>query len=101
MSVLKKQMKGSKVQSVIDLESLFLRLLVIGQRRQMELEPLFAYELCSVPPSIIDEHSCLRKASKSGLVKRLGVLDINPEAAECCYHRCVTAILSHRVATWR
>ena len=64
MSVLKKKVKGNKVRPVIDLENIFLWLLMIGQRRQMELEPLFSYKLCSVPSSLIDEHGCLRKASK-------------------------------------
>ena len=44
----------------------------------MELEPLFAYVLCAVPPALIDEHGCLRKSSKSELMKRLGVLDASP-----------------------
>ncbi len=72
MSVLKQQIKGNnKVRSVIDLESIFLRMLMIGQQRQMELGPLFTYELCAVPSSL----GCLRKGNKSGLVKRLGVLE--------------------------
>ena len=40
MSVIKKQYKSKLVRPVIDL----LRLLIVGQR-QIELEPLFAYEL--------------------------------------------------------
>jgi hypothetical protein len=81
MYVLKKQ-KGNKNRPVIDLENIFLRLLMIGQRRQMEIEPLFAYELCAVPSSLIDEHGCLRKGNKSGLVKRLGVFQNLPTPAE-------------------
>ena len=56
MSLLKKQVKGKKDSPAIDLENLFLRLLMIGQKRQTELGSLFAYELCSVPSSLIDEH---------------------------------------------
>ena len=48
----------------------------------MELEPLFAYELCAVPPALIDEHGCLRKSSKSGLMKHLSVLDASPAIAD-------------------
>ena len=70
------------VRPVIDLENIFLRLLMIGQKRQMELGPLFAYELCAVPSSLIDEHGCLRKSNKSGLVKHLGVLETLPIAPE-------------------
>ena len=42
MSVLKKKVKGNKIRPIIDLENFFLRLLMIGQWRQMELEPLFS-----------------------------------------------------------
>ena len=55
---------------------------MIGQQRQMELEPLFVYELCSVPSSLIDEHSCLHKGNKSGLIKHLSVLEILPSAPD-------------------
>ena len=78
MSLLKKQMKGKSVRPVIDLESIFLRLLMIGQQREIELEHLFAYELCAVPSSLIDEHGCLCKGNKSDLVKRLGVPETLP-----------------------
>ena len=74
----KKQTKGTKNNPVIDFETIFLRLLLIGQQRQLDLGPLFSYELCAVPPALIDEYSCLRKGNKSGLVKRLGVLEMNP-----------------------
>ncbi len=41
-----------------------------------------SHELCAVPPSLIDEHRCLRKGNKSDLVKRLGVPETAPLAAE-------------------
>ncbi len=66
----------------IALENIFLRLLMIRQRRQMQLGSLFAYELCAVPSSLTDEHGCLHKATKSGLVKRLGVLEVLPTPAD-------------------
>ena len=72
MSVSKKQVKDKQFRLVIDLESIFLRLLMIGQQRQMEIEPLFACELCAVPPSLIDEHWCLRKATSQTLSNVLG-----------------------------
>ena len=81
MSILKKQ-ASNKVRPVIDLENMFLRLLMIGQQRQIDLGHLFTYELCSVPSSLLDEHSCLRKANKSGLVKHLGVLEVSPTAPD-------------------
>ena len=47
---------------------------MIGQQRQMEIEPLFACELCAVPPSLIDEHRCLRKATSQTLSNVLGYM---------------------------
>ena len=47
----------------------------------MELGPLFACELCAVPP-LIDGHNCLRKSNKSDLAKRPGVLETLPIAPE-------------------
>ena len=82
MCALKAHVKGNKARPIIDLENIFLRLLMIGQQRQVELGPLFAYELCAVPPALIDGHGCLRKANKSGLVKRLGVVEISPKSAD-------------------
>ena len=61
MSVSKQQVKDKQFRLVIDLESIFLRLLMIGQQRQMEIEPVFACELCAVPPLLIDEHSVSAK----------------------------------------
>ena len=54
-------------------ETLFARLLVVGQQRGMEVTDIFQYELSPVPPSLIDEFGCLRKADKTVLVKCLGV----------------------------
>ncbi len=77
MEHLKRGIKiGDKV--VFDLESIFLRLLMVGQQREMEILPLFGYELCAVPPSLVDEYGCLRKANKAVLVQRLGVKHHQP-----------------------
>ena len=54
-------------QVVFDLESIFLRLLLVGQQREMELQPIFGYELCAVPPSLVDEYGCLRKGNNAVL----------------------------------
>ncbi len=43
---------------------------------------LFAYELCAVPSSLMDEHGSLRKGNKSDLVKRLGILETLPTAPD-------------------
>lgn len=78
----KGQSKSASNRPTVDLETIFLRLLMIGQQRNIELRPLFAYELCAVPPALIDAQGCLRKGNKSGLVKRLGVVDISPSHAD-------------------
>ena len=58
---------------IFDIETLFTRLLVVGQQRGVEVIDIFQYELSPVPPSLIDEFGCLRKADKTVLVKCLGV----------------------------
>ena len=65
-----------------DTPTIFLQLLLIEKQRKIELGPLFAYALCSVPPTLIDGQGCLRKSSKSDLVKRLGVIDISAKSAD-------------------
>ena len=74
---------------------------MIGQQRQIDLGHLFTYELCSVPSSLLDEHSCLRKANKSGLVKHLGVLEVSPtspdaivvDMSQLFYHTAVICLI--------
>ena len=58
---------------IFDIETLFARLLVVGQQRGVEVTDIFQYELSPVPPSLIDEFGCLRKADKTVLVNCLGV----------------------------
>ena len=58
-------------KAIFDIETLFSRLLVVGQQRGVT--DIFQYELSHVPPSIIDEFGCLRKGGKTVLVKCLGV----------------------------
>ena len=58
---------------IFDMETLFARLLVSCQQRGVEVTDIFQYELSPVPPSLIDEFGCLRKAEKTVLVKCLGV----------------------------
>ncbi len=55
---------------------------MIGQQRQMKLGPLFTYQLCVVPSSLIDEYGCLRKSNKLGMMKCLGVLEVLPTPAD-------------------
>lgn len=87
----KKRSRNMTSKPVIDLENLFLRLLLIGQRRDLRLEALFNYEMCGVPPSLIDEYGCLRKSNKSKLVQRLGTVDMTPQPSNIVVSHCVAA----------
>ena len=70
MQEMKKVVVNDKV--IFDIETLFCRLLVIGQQRGVEVTDIFQYELSHVLPSLIDKLGCLRKGDKTALVKRLG-----------------------------
>ena len=74
--------KRNPDKPAIDLENICVRLMMIGQRRQLELGPLLDYELSAVPSSLIDEQGGLRKGNKSALVKRLVVIDGTPATAD-------------------
>ena len=63
---------------MFDLKSTFLRLLVVGQQREVELQPIFGYELCAVPPSLTEEYGCPRRVNKAIIVHKLGVKNHKP-----------------------
>ena len=46
--------KRNPGKPAIDLENIFVRLMMIGQRRHIELGPLLDYELSAVPASLVD-----------------------------------------------
>ena len=69
-------------KTIFDLEAIFIRLLVVGQHRQLQLTTISQYELCSVPQSLIDEYGCLRKCNKSVLCNRLGVVQVDPSTPD-------------------
>ena len=52
-------------KTLYDMASLFCRLIIVGQHRQVEHQTLFDYELCAVPASVIDEYGCLQRGTKS------------------------------------
>ena len=60
-------------KAIYDVETLFSRLLVLGQKRSVDLANIFQFELSPVPTALIDEYGCLRKGNKAVLVKSLGV----------------------------
>ena len=93
MQVLKRGVK-IKGNTVYDMEAVFARLVIVGRNRNVDLADVFQHELCSVPPSLIDEYGCIRKGSKAVLVSRLGVTISNPpspdtllvDASQLLYH---------------
>ena len=60
-------------KAIFDIATPFVRLLVVGQQRGVEVPDIVQYELSHVPPSFIDMFGCLRKGDKTVLVKCLGV----------------------------
>ena len=72
MQLLKKALTV-KGNTIYDIETLFSRLLVVGQQRSIDIADVFQFELSPVPPALIDEYGCLRKGDKAVLVKSLSV----------------------------
>ena len=60
-------------KAIFDIDTLFARLLVVGQQRGVEVTDIFQDELSHVPPSLIYEFGCLRKGDKTVLAKCLGL----------------------------
>ena len=48
-------------KAIFDIDTPFVRLLVVGQQRGVEVPYIVQYELIHVPPSFIDMFGCLRK----------------------------------------
>ena len=76
--------RGVKVgeKTVFDAESIFLRILMVGQQRHLQLAPIFSYQLCAVPPSLVDEFGCLRRGNKAALMNRLGIKLTRPRSPD-------------------
>ena len=60
-----------------DMEKLYARLLVMSERRNIQLQDLFKYELAPVPPSLFDEYGDMRKGPKNILLKKLAFTESN------------------------
>ena len=61
---------------VKNLETTILRLLLIRQQWKIELGPVFAYMVCVFAQALNKGQGFIRESYKSGLVKRLGIVDI-------------------------
>ena len=72
--------KGVKMgdKKIFNLETIFFKLVTVGQQRHMKLGPIFQYELCPIPSSLIDEYGCLKKGSKAPLAHKLCVQTRRP-----------------------
>ena len=81
MKLLKKAVTV-KGKAIYDIETLFSRLIVVGQQRSIDIADVFQFELSPVPPALIDEYGCLRKGDKAVLVKSLGVALTTPPDAD-------------------
>ena len=67
--------RGIKVgeKTVFDTESIFLRILMVGQQLQLQLAPIFSHQLSAVHLSLVDEFGCLRRGNKADLINWLGI----------------------------
>ena len=69
-------------ETVFDSESIFLRILMVGQQRHLQLAPIFSYQLCAVPPTLADEFGCLRRGNMAALMNRHGIKLIWPRSPD-------------------
>ena len=67
--------KSVKVGSgnAYDAEKIYARLLIISQKREIDLPGLFKYELAPVPSSLFDDYCEMRKGTKSVLLSKIAV----------------------------
>ena len=67
--------KTTKVgdSSIYDMEKLYACLLIVSQKRDVELSNLFEYELAPEPTALFDNYGDMRKGSKSVLVSKLAI----------------------------
>ena len=87
-------------KAIFYIETLFARLLVVGQQRGVEVTDIFQYELSPMHPSLIDEFGCLRKGDKTVFVKYLGV-PVNSASAPAMVLVDVSQLLYHVVPVAR
>ncbi|MES9881937.1 MAG: hypothetical protein ABW185_13750 [Sedimenticola sp.] len=67
--------KGVRVGTgtVYDMEKLYVRLLVLSQKRNVSLESMFCFELAPLPAAIFDDYGSMRKDTKSPILHKLAV----------------------------
>ena len=62
MEVLKKSVTDEE-KVIYNLETLFSRVLVVGQQRNIEIAGILQFKLSPVPPALVDEYDCLKPVS--------------------------------------
>ena len=62
-----------KLKLINDVETLFSRLLVLGQQRSVDVAEIFQFKVSQVPTALIDEYGCLRKAMRQGNALKVSV----------------------------
>ncbi|KAG0713878.1 hypothetical protein GWK47_015218 [Chionoecetes opilio] len=70
---------SSGAQIEMDSQRLYQRLLLTGFNGDIPLPDLFRYEMCSFPPSLFDNHVCMRMGDKSEIIHHL--LKLVPESS--------------------
>ena len=63
MQELNKELKLGHT-SAYDPQAIFVRDMIIGQKRGIGLLEIFPHELSPVPTSLVDDYECLRKGTK-------------------------------------
>ena len=77
MEMMKKEIKVSSY-AVHDMETFFLGLITLGHPRHIELAPIFEFELCTVPLSLIDSLDASERELNQHLSTSLAFLRVTP-----------------------
>ena len=77
----KKSMKLGDT-AVYDPERLYARMLIVSQKRDLNLKDVFSHELCPVPSALFDDYGDMRKSSKAALVSKVAKFCEKPPLSE-------------------
>ena len=67
---------------MFDAESIFVRIMMVGEQRQLPLAPIFSFQLCAVLLYLVDEFGCLRRGNKAALMNRLVIKLSRPRSPD-------------------
>ena len=74
--------------AVYDHEHLYVRMLIVLQKRDLNLKDVFSHELCPVPSALFDDYGDMRKSSEAALVSKVAKFCEKPPAAVSCTNYC-------------